>query len=74
MTDRYLRALLRGATKHGILTGWQGPMVDNTYVIAPELAPARAMARDDAVEYCRALAQAGVLPVYRASEPADLTR
>lgn len=70
MKDYDIRALLRGATHAGILTGWQGPHTSaRSYCIKPVDGPARELPNQDAIAYCQALTAAKVLPRYRESEP-----
>lgn len=75
MTDRDIRAMLRGATKAGILTGWQGPHVTGrSYTISPTHGYAAECSLEHTIATCRALADAGIEPLYRASEPLDLSQ
>ena len=70
MTDRYIRAMLRRATQMDILNGWQGPHVpDRSYCIAPANGDAEERPLADVIEYVQSLELAGVMPLYRASEP-----
>ena len=70
MTDRDIRAMLRGATAAKILDGWQGPHLDErSYCIAPRNAGASERALSDVIRYCESLATAGVQPLFRDSEP-----
>lgn len=70
MTDRDIRAMLRGATAAKILNGWQGPHLEQrSYCIAPRNADATERALDDVIRYCEGLATAGVEPLFRESEP-----
>jgi len=39
MSKRYIRAILRGATAVGLLAGWDGPFVDDSYCLSSK-APA----------------------------------
>jgi hypothetical protein len=70
MSDRHIRAMLRGATAAKVLYGWQGPhLSERTYCITPRDAPAMERPLDYVIEYCELLAAAGVEPLYRESEP-----
>jgi hypothetical protein len=70
MTDREIRALLRGATAARILNGWQGPhLAERSYCIAPMNAAAAERPLDDVISYCRSLLTAGIQPLFRESEP-----
>jgi hypothetical protein len=70
MSDRFIRAMLRGATAAKLLDGWQGPhLAERTYCIAPRHAAAMERPLDYVIGYCELLAAAGVEPLYRASEP-----
>jgi hypothetical protein len=70
MTDRQIRAMLRGATAAKILNGWQGPhLLERSYCIAPCNAAASERPLADVISYCETLATAGVEPLFRASEP-----
>jgi hypothetical protein len=70
MTDRHIRAMLRGATAAKILNGWQGPHLDErSYCIAPRDAGASERPLGDVIRYCQSLAIAGVEPLFRDSEP-----
>ena len=70
MSDRQIRAMLRGATAAKLLDGWQGPhLAERTYCIAPRHAAAMERPLDYVIGYCELLAAAGVEPLYRASEP-----
>lgn len=70
MIDREIRAILRGATADGILTGWQGPHLDvRSYCIAPSCGDADEHPLEYVIAYCEGLLQSGVEPLYRESEP-----
>lgn len=70
MTDWEIRALLRAATKEGILTGWQGPhLQERSYTIAPVAAPAKERSLDFTIGYCTGVKALGIQPLYRESEP-----
>lgn len=70
MSDRHIRAMLRGATAAKLLDGWQGPhLTERTYCIAPPHAAAMERPLDYVIGYCELLAAAGVEPLYRESEP-----
>jgi len=70
MTDRHIRAMLRGATAAKILNGWQGPhLLEHSYCIAPRDAAAAERPLADVISYCESLATAGVQPLFRESEP-----
>ena len=70
MKDYDIRALLRGATHAGVLTGWQGPHTPaRSYCIKPADGPARELPHRETIAYCEALTAANVAPRYRASEP-----
>jgi hypothetical protein len=70
MSDRQIRAMLRGATAAKLLDGWQGPHLnERTYCIAPRHAAAMERPLDYVIGYCELLAVAGVEPLYRESEP-----
>jgi hypothetical protein len=70
MSDRHIRAMLRGATAAKLLDGWQGPhLAERTYCIAPRHAAAMERPLDYVIGYCELLAAAGVEPLYRESEP-----
>ena len=71
MSDRDIRAMLRGATAaERLLDGWQGPhLSERTYCIAPRYADAMEHPLDYVIGYCELLAVAGVEPLYRESEP-----
>jgi hypothetical protein len=70
MTDRHIRAMLRGATAAKILNGWQGPhLFERSYCIAPSNAAAAERPLADVISYCEALAAAGIEPLFRESEP-----
>jgi hypothetical protein len=70
MSDRHIRAMLRGATAAKLLDGWQGPhLAERTYCIAPCHAAAMERPLDYVIGYCELLAAAGVEPLYRESEP-----
>jgi hypothetical protein len=70
MSDRHIRAMLRGATAAKLLDGWQGPHLnERTYCIAPRHAAAMERPLDYVIGYCELLAEAGVEPLYRESEP-----
>lgn len=70
MGDRQIRAMLRGATAAKLLDGWQGPhLSERTYCIAPRHAAAMERPLDYVIGYCELLAEAGVEPLYRESEP-----
>jgi hypothetical protein len=70
MTDRHIRAMLRGATAAKILNGWQGPhLLERSYCIAPCNASAAERPLHDVISYCEALATAGIQPLFRESEP-----
>ena len=69
-TDRYLRAMLRRATQAGSLNGWQGPHTDaRSYTIAPATGHAGEWPLARVCGYVDGLEAAGVMPLYRASEP-----
>jgi hypothetical protein len=73
MHDRYIRAMLRGATAAKILDGWQGPHVTaRSYCIAPSTGGAIECPLEYVIGYCKMLALAGVEPLYRESEPGHL--
>jgi hypothetical protein len=64
--------MLRSATQQRILTGWQGPHVpDRSYCIAPANGEAKEIPLAEVIAYVHALEAAGVLPLYRRSEPDD---
>jgi hypothetical protein len=70
MSDREIRAMLRGATAAKILHGWQGPhLCERSYCIAPADSDAIERPLDYVIGYCELLAVAGVEPLYRDSEP-----
>jgi hypothetical protein len=70
MIDREIRAMLRGATAARVLTGWQGPHVTGrSYTITPAVGPAAERPLPWVEEFCASLTAAGVLPLYRSSEP-----
>ena len=70
MTDRHIRAMLRGATAAKILNGWQGPhLLERSYCIAPRDAAAAERPLADVISYCESLATAGIQPLFRESEP-----
>jgi hypothetical protein len=70
MSDRHIRAMLRAATAAKFLDGWQGPhLSERTYCIAPRHAAAMERPLDYVIGYCELLAEAGVEPLYRESEP-----
>jgi hypothetical protein len=70
MTDRHIRAMLRGATAAKILNGWQGPhLLERSYCIAPRNAAAAERPLADVISYVEALATAGIEPLFRESEP-----
>ena len=66
MSDRDIRAYLRGAVAVRILDGWCRSGAD--YVIAM-YGTSRHFTVTRAAEYCAALLAAGVRPLYRDSEP-----
>lgn len=69
-TDRYLRGMLRRATQEGILNGWQGPHTSaRSYTIAPVGGDAGEWPLARVLGYVDGLKAAGLLPLYRASEP-----
>jgi hypothetical protein len=68
--DREIRAMLRGATAAGVLTGWQGPHTsERSYCICPRIGDARERPLEYVIPYCEMLRESGVPPLYRASEP-----
>lgn len=70
---REIRAMLRAATKARYLTGWQGPHAPyGSYTIAPALGDADEKPPEFVIGYCEGLVEAGVRPLYRASEPLTL--
>lgn len=70
MTDWYIRAMLRAATKAKILTGWQGPHLgERSYCIAPRNGPAKEQPLNYVIGYVQTLESAGVKPLFRESEP-----
>jgi hypothetical protein len=70
MSDRDIRAMLRGATAARLLHGWQGPHFDErSYVITPQDADPAERPLEYVISYCAMLASAGVEPLYRDSEP-----
>lgn len=71
MSKRYIRAILRGATAAGLLGGWDGPFVNDSYCLV-ENGRAHMYTRTDAIDVCLRLRFLGVEPLYRASEPVDL--
>jgi hypothetical protein len=72
MNEREIRAMLRGATREGILFGWYVPDFGllKRFVVAPVGAPTATYTPTDAARYCEMLRESGVRPLYRASEPA----
>jgi hypothetical protein len=71
MSKRYIRAILRGATAVGLLAGWDGPFVDDSYCLVED-GQALMYSRAGAIDACLRLRVLGVQPLYRASEPRDL--
>jgi hypothetical protein len=71
MSKRYIRAILRGATAVGLLGGWDGPFVDESYCLVED-GRALMYSRAGAIDACLRLRVLGVQPLYRASEPVDL--
>jgi hypothetical protein len=71
MSKRYIRAVLRGATAVGLLGGWDGPFVDESYCLV-ENGRALMYSRAGAIDVCLRLRVLGVQPLYRASEPIEL--
>lgn len=70
MIDREIRAMLRGATAAQFLHGWQGPhLAERSYCLTPKHADPMERPRDYVIGYCQMLADAGVQPLYRDSEP-----
>jgi hypothetical protein len=70
MSDREIRAMLRGATAAGILDGWQGPhLFERSYCIVPRCADAMERPLEYVIGFCELLLEAGVEPLYRDSEP-----
>lgn len=71
MTERDVRAMLRGATKAKILTGWYavGRVGDRMYIIAPAEGTTESYFQHAAEAYCGMLIESGVEPLYRDSEP-----
>jgi hypothetical protein len=67
VTDRDIRAHLRGAVKAGMLVGWYwfDSVVGLHYVVNPPGAQTSTYGHDEAVTYCQMLASAGVDPLYR---------
>jgi hypothetical protein len=73
VTDRFIRAMLRGATAAKLLDGWQGPhLAERSYCIAPSDGPAMERPLDYVQDYVGMLVLKGVEPLYRESEPLDL--
>lgn len=70
MTDYHIRAMLRRATKDGLLAGWNGPHTDErSYTIAPRHGGAGEWPLARVLDYVDGLAAAGLEPLFRASEP-----
>jgi hypothetical protein len=68
--DYFIRAMLRRATQMKLLTGWQGPHTEaRSYCIAPRNGDACERSLEYTIEYVRSLEAAGVMPLYRESEP-----
>jgi hypothetical protein len=71
MSDREIRAMLRGATAARIIVGWQGPhLAERSYCIAPTEADPVERPLDYVIRYCQLLVDAGVQPLYRDSDAA----
>jgi hypothetical protein len=71
MDKRYIRAIFRGATAAGLLGGWDGPFVNDSYCLV-ENGRALMCSRDGAIDMCLRLRVLGIEPLYRESEPVDL--
>lgn len=73
MTDRDIRAMLRGATRDKVIFSWKvigdATIAPLYYVNVWPNPPIPPKTRGEAVEYCRALAAQGVEPMYLDSEP-----
>jgi len=67
MTDCDIRAMLRGATAAKVIWGWQqnlrGFVVSSLQATTPE------MSREQVIDFCSMLIDAGVRPLYLDSEP-----
>jgi len=71
VTDRDIRAMLRAATKAGILEGWYatGLVENRRYILNPGGGGTITHTAAAAVDYCRMLWDGGIRPLYRDSEP-----
>lgn len=59
-----------GINRVQILKGWQGPhLLERSYCIAPRNAGAAERPLEYVIRYCESLANAGVRPLFRESEP-----
>lgn len=68
MTDRDIRAHLRGAVKEKLICGWYfyETVVGYNYVVNPgPKMPISILNHDQAVDYCHMLTISGVEPLYR---------
>lgn len=69
MTDKDIRAMLRGGVKSGLLDGWywhgepDGPSM--RYVVNPQSHVVSTFTPDEAKGFCCMLSEAGVEPLYR---------
>lgn len=68
MTNRDIRAVLRGATKDGVLRGWYfyggRGVLPMRYVVSPPGVETRIYDVDGVSEYCEMLLASGIRPVY----------
>lgn len=69
MTDREIRAYLRGATAAKVLSGWYSPVLGSVYIVSPPGSDTQTFFFWEAITYCEMLRESGVVPVYRESEP-----
>lgn len=68
--DRWIRAMLRSATKAKILEGWNGPHTDErSYTVNPSVGEADEWPLSQVTKYCFLLVEFGITPLYRESEP-----
>jgi hypothetical protein len=66
--ERTIRGFLRGATSERILDGWYMTGTARThhrYIVKPCAAPCLILTVSEAVDYCTALQDAGVEPMWR---------
>jgi len=65
MTDREIRAYLRGATRDRVLSGWYHyeRLDAREWIVSTPIAGARIYDQAGVEDYCRALASAGIEPL-----------